>query len=213
MKWEWHIRGITNKRRAMLIYLILFIAVIFHSVAGAESTSLKVSILLGDTNSRTAIEALKLIKNEHPELEKISFYIYPSKDIKSRNLTNLKESRLIIIQVMDRQLVEAVKPELEEAIKKGGKVYAVSGAYSEEHKKMGILLDPKIWEYHQNGGSQNLKNMILYALSKDLGVHVTYGDVITFPDFGVYEYKTKKIFQNFDEFKKTIPHTRKADLG
>jgi len=49
----------------------------------------------------------------------------------------------VIINIMGRQLVDAVKPGIEEVIKKGGKVYAVaaSGSYNDEIKRLGILLD------------------------------------------------------------------------
>ncbi len=188
-----------------LIFVVSVIFCLFHpaisSKAEAESQSIKVSILLGDTNSRTANEAAKLIKKEHPELSIVSFHVYPSKNIRSKDLINLKESKLIIIQVMDRQLVETVKPELEEAIKNGAKVYGVSGAYGDEHKKMGIIIDRSIFDYHQNGGIENLKNMLLYALKKDFGLSVSYGNVIRIPEFGIYESKTKRIYQNFGEYK------------
>ncbi len=192
-----------------LIALICLIAINLYSsiIVNAKDESLiKASLLLGDTNSRTSIEAIKRAKSKETRadikgLENVSFHVYPSKGIRSKDLTNLKESKLVIIQTMDRQIVEAIKPELEEAIKKGAKVYGVSGIYDEEHKKMGIILDPKISEYHKHGGSENIKNMLLYALKKDFGLNLSYSDVIKIPEFGIYDYTTKKIFQDFDEFK------------
>jgi len=195
-----HIKKELQHRRTIFCF-VLFIAIFFHSSLWAQSPPLKAALLIGDTNSITALEAVKLIKKDHPELNGLSFYVYPSKDIRSKDLTNLKESRLIIIQVMDRMLVETVKPELEEAIKKGAKVYGVSGAYGDEHKKMGIIFEHKISDYHQNGGIENLKNMLLYALKKDFGLNVLYKDVIKLPEFGIYESKSKRIYQNFGEYK------------
>jgi len=170
----------------------------------AQAGHFKVSLLLGDTHSRTAIEAVKLVKNQESRVmsQDISFHVYPSKDIRNKDLRHLKESNLVIILIMGRQLIDAVKPEIQEVIKKGGRVYAVGGTFDDDHKQMGILIDEKIKEYYQHGGVENLKNMVLYALKKDFGFDVSYGDVVKIPEFGIYDYKTKRIFEDFDEFSK-----------
>ncbi len=180
-------------------FVILF-SVIFIATAHAEP--FKVSLLLGDTHSKTAIEAIKQIKSE--ELKDVSFYVYPSKDIRSKDLMHLKESKLVVINIMGRQLVDSVKTEIEEVIKKGGKVYAVaaSGSYNDEINKLGILLDENIEEYYHHGGVENIKNMIRYALKKDFNFDVSYSEAIKIPELGIYEYKTKKIFEDFEEYRK-----------
>lgn len=187
------------------VFFILRISIlVILCQATAHAEPVKISLLLGDTHSRTAIEAIKLVQSQEFEGKSndISFHIYPSKDIRNKDLRHLKESRLVIILIMGRQLIDAVKPEIEEVIKRGGRVYAVGGTYDDDHKKMGILIDEKIKEYYQHGGAENLKNMVLYALKKDFGFDVSYGGVVKLPEFGIYEYKTKKVFENFEEFKK-----------
>ncbi|MDA8339420.1 MAG: cobaltochelatase subunit CobN, partial [Nitrospiraceae bacterium] len=186
------------------LFITLFFIIFFTATAYAEP--LKVSLLLGDTHSRTAIEAIKAVKADagNKELENVSFLVYPSKDLRGRDLKHLRESKLVIINIMGRHLVDAVKPEIEEAIKKGGKVYAVaaSGSYNDEIKKTGILLDKNIEEYYQHGGVENFNNMILYALKKDFNLNVSYSEVVKIPEFGIYEYKTKRIFEDFEEYRK-----------
>ncbi len=192
-----------NKAAVKLIFVIfLFLYSAICAAAEAKPSPAKVSILIGDTHSRTSIEAVKLIKKEHPQLTDISFHVFPSKDIKDKDLNNLKKSTIVFIHLMDRRLFEAVKAEIEDAIKRGAKVYAVGGIYDDEHKKVGILFDPQISEYQRHGGAENLKNMLLYALKKDYGLDVSYGDVVKLPEFGIYEYKTKKIFDDFEGYKK-----------
>ena len=44
--------------------------------------------------------------------------------------------------------------------------------------------------------------MVLYALKKDFDFDVSYGDVIKLPEFGIYDYRTKKVFEDFEEYKK-----------
>jgi len=170
----------------------------------AHAQTLNISVLLGDTNSKTVIEAVKLIQSQESEVMGygISFHIYPSKNIRQRDLSHLKESRLVIILIMGRQLIGAIKPEIEEVIKNGGKVYAVGETYDDDHKKMGILVDEKIKEYYRNGGIENLKNMVLYALKKNFVFNVKHGDVVRFPEWGIYEHKTKSIYEDFEKYKK-----------
>jgi len=175
------------------------ILLIFCQTAHAEP--FKISLLLGDTHSRTAIEAVKAVKNQQSAAKDISFHVYPSKDIRSKNLSHLRESRLVIILIMGRQLIDAVRPEIEDVIKNGGKVYAVGGTYDDDHKKMGILVDERIKEYYQHGGTENFKNMIFYALKKDFAFDVSYGDAVRTPEWGIYEHRTKRIFEDFERYK------------
>ncbi|MEW6410495.1 MAG: hypothetical protein AB1488_10385, partial [Nitrospirota bacterium] len=79
------------------LLITLFFIIFFAATARAES--LKVSLLLGDTHSRTAIEAIKAVRSQESgvksqELENISFHVYPSKDIRNKDLRHLKESKL-----------------------------------------------------------------------------------------------------------------------
>ncbi|MEW6675695.1 MAG: cobaltochelatase subunit CobN [Nitrospirota bacterium] len=183
------------------------------------------SLLLGDTHSKLAIEAMKEIKRESPAAGKISIYVYSSKDIRNKDLRYLKESRLVIILTIGRQLFDAVKPELEEVIRNGGSVYTV-GVINDEYRQFGILFNEKIKGYFDAGGIENMKNMILYALKKDSALDVSHGNIVEIPKFGIYEYRTGKIFEDFKEYKsvylsqkdkerghegETLPHPRTED--
>ncbi len=194
----------TESSVCSLLSVVCFLLSFFFFLSFAHAEPLKVSLLLGDTNSRAAIEAIKEIRNEiiDDSFRNVSFHVYPSKDIRSKNLSHLRESRLVIILIMGRQLIDTVRPEIEDVIKNGGKIYAVGGTYDDDHKKMGILVDEKIKEYYQHGGVENLKNMILYALKNNFAFNVSYSDVVKIPEFGIYEHKAKKIFESFEEYVK-----------
>lgn len=187
-------------RNKLFLLLILFFC--FYSI-NAQAEPLKISLIFGGTNSRMAIEVVKDIYNEYPKLkEKVSFHIYPSRKIMDKELNFLKDSRLVLIFIMGRELADALKPELQETIRKGAKVYAFGGTYDPDHRQWGIIIDEKISEYYNAGGAQNLKNMILYALKKDFGFEVSYKDVSRPPEFGIYAYRTKRVFENFEEYKR-----------
>ncbi|MFO0753488.1 MAG: cobaltochelatase subunit CobN [Thermodesulfovibrionales bacterium] len=174
----------------------------------AHAESLEVSLLLGDTYTRTTLDAVKTLKKEHPELEHVVFHTYPSRDIRSRDLSALKASKLVIILIMGRELSDALAPELAEVIKKGGKVYAVGGAYDSDHREMGIRLDERISEYYGAGGAGNIKNMILYALKKDFAFSVPAAPPVKPPESGIYEHTTGAVFENFDDYAKACPSCR-----
>jgi cobaltochelatase CobN len=172
----------------------------------ADAAQVKVSLVPGDTPTQIAVEAVKAIYQEYPHLKKqVEFHIHanirPQK--REKNLTPLSESNLIFIMLMGRDLVEAVRPELEQAIKKGGKVYCLyGGSYSDEYKKMGIRVDDKIADYFTAGGLDNIKNMILYALKKDFSFDVAFNAPVKIPDLGIYDYHSRKVFTDFKEYQK-----------
>ena len=179
--------------------------------ASAHAEPLKISLLLGDTLSRNAVEAAKAVKKElaggksgiAKQGEKdVSIHVFPAKDIRKRDLAPLRESQLVIVFLMDRQLVEAVKPELEAVVKAGGKVYGVGGSYGDDHKKMGILSDQKMLAYFKTVLPANIKNLVLYALKKDFALEVPYDEPLHLPPAGIYEWKAKQIFEDFETFRR-----------
>ena len=196
-------------RNKLKLSLFLFWILFPCSLSFAHTQQLMVSLLLGDTHSKIAIEAVKAIKTELSDqpsaVKNISFHVYPSKDIRNKDLSHLKESRLVIILIRGRALISAVKPEIMEVINSGGKVYAVGGSYNDEDKQMGIHVDENITEYSQYNCVENLKNMVFYALRKDFGFEVSYGEAVKLLEFGIYEHKTGRVFDSFDEYKKVYP--------
>lgn len=187
------------------LFLLILLLCFYGSAAQAESL-VKVSLIIGDTNSRAAIEGIKIIDQEYPWLkERTSFKIYLSRRIRDNDLSFIKDSSLIFVFIMGREFADALKPEIEEALKKGAKVYAFGGTYEAQDRQMGIILDKKIGEYYNSGGPRNLKNMVLYALKKDFSFAVSYEDARRVPEFGIYDYRTKRILENFEEYKKVYP--------
>lgn len=173
---------------------------LFFFLGSAYAAPVKVSLVLGDTPTKTAVEAVKAIYQEYPNLkEKVHFHIYSNI---RKNLTPLGEANLILIMIMGHDLIETVKPELEKAIKRGGKVYSVNGSSDKESQKLGVQVDAKIVDYFISGGVENIKNMILYALKKDSLFEVSFDPPVKIPEIGIYDYQSKKIFPDFEEYKK-----------
>jgi len=180
-------------------------------VAGAAGKT-HVSILLGDLATKAAWEAVQDIYHAYPRLKpKVVFHVYPNLQLHRRpaELVRLKDSRLVVIMTMGRELIEAVKPEVTEAIRKGGTVYYVmGGSYNHEDKALGIKSDPQLGEYFTEGGRENIKNGLLLALKRDLGLPVTYQPVAKIPEKGIYECRRKQVYPDFATFQKAYPAYR-----
>ena len=175
----------------------------------------RVSLLLGDTHTGTALEAIKAIREKvaGKSLPKgydgVSLVAYPTHDIRQRDLRHLRESQLVIIRggdrrSQDRRLVEAVQPALESAIRAGGRVYNVGGDYTVADRAMGIFTDEAIDAYYKTRVPENLKNMVLYALRKDFGFGVPVEEPVGLPESGIYESREKKEYTNFDVYQKAL---------
>lgn len=181
------------------------------TITPAFAESFNISLLPGDSNTKVTIEAVKALNNDYPEVKgRIKFQIYPLKDIKGKDLTTIKDSDLILINIHGRQLANAVKSELKAAIKAGATVYNTGPTYDEDHKTMGIVVDKKINEYFQAGGLGNIKNLLLYVLKKEAGVNVSFESPVTVPKFGIYDHKTKRIYGDFKGFKKEYSTLREG---
>ncbi len=184
------------------------ILLVFCQTAHAEL--LNVSLLLGDNHSRTAIEAVKAIEKEYPELNgKINFNVYTSHSIRNKGTQDkaIASSKVIfILLIMDRQAVEAVRPHIENVVKNGGKVYGVGGIYNKEHRDMGIIDDEEVRAYYKENSFENIKNMILFVMYRDLGLKVSYKMPVAVPDFGIYIKHDKRVVETYDEFLKSYTH-------
>ncbi len=201
-----------RRQTKIILSLCCMLYWLFCSLGPAYAGKVKVSLVPGDTPTKIAVEAVKAIYQEYPNLKKqVEFHIYPNirPNNREKNLTPVSESNLIFIMLMGRDLVEAVRPELEKAIKGGGKVYCLyGGSYNDDYKKMGIRVDDIMVDYFTAGGLENVKNMILYALKKDFSFDVSFNPAVKIPDLGIYDYKSKKVFTDFEEYKKAYSSYR-----
>ncbi|AEB10057.1 cobaltochelatase subunit CobN [Desulfobacca acetoxidans] len=201
--------GTLKSWRRFILALSCLLFWLFIFPGSAVAAKVKVSLLLGDISSKVATEAVKAVYQDYPNLrQKVEFHVYPTSGIREKNLLPLKESRLILVWIMGHNLIEAVKPELEAAIKKGIKVYYVGGGtYDDDQKKMGIRADKKMVAYFSQGGLENIKNLILYSLKQELGFEVSFRDeVVQNPESGIYEYRTRKVFADFEAYKKAYAY-------
>jgi cobaltochelatase CobN len=203
-----------RSRTRTLLCLGCLLFCLFTAPGWAKVAPIDVSLLLGDIPAKTAIEAVKALYREYPHLQsKVKFHLYPNLQpgARGQDLSPVSRSRLIFIMIMGNRQVEAARPELEEAIKQGGKVYGVmGGSLPADQKQMGLRIDKNIMAYFSAGGLENIKNALLYALNKDFSLQVSFQPPREIPPLGIYCYKTKKVFTDFQAYKQAYAAYRQG---
>lgn len=101
---------------------------------------------------------------------------------------------------MDSKLVEKASPYTASVITSGGKVYAVGGSYFKEHKDAGMINDEMISKYQKENGIENIKNMLLFIMHRDLGLDVVYEIPKPVLDFGIYLKSGTRIIETHEIF-------------
>lgn len=186
--------------KPFLVYLYSILLIVFYaSYAHAEKAD--IGIFLGDWQSRICIDAIKEIKKSHPQLDsKINFNIFTSKNLANKALPEHKPKTIFILHTMDSKLAEKALPYVLAIIANGGKVYAVGGSFSKDNKEAGMINDEIINSYQKEGGIENIKNMLLFIINRDLGIDITYEKPKPIADFGIYLKSKKGTFETYEDF-------------
>ncbi|MDI6781864.1 MAG: cobaltochelatase subunit CobN [bacterium] len=187
-------------RYNIIFTLILHFSLFTFHFSSAHAAPAKITFLLGDTYGKILVEATKEIKNTYPYLkDTVDFQILTSRAImergKAADLSSIAPSKtVVILSIMDSQAFERVKPYLR------GKCYAVGGTLTKEHENLGLISDNLICKYYQENGVENIKNMVLMVMNRDLGLNVSYKEPLPVPDFGIYLKKSKTAVASFEDF-------------
>lgn len=182
-----------------VLSLILLVCISF-SYPAAHAEPRRVSILPGDANSRLAMEAARDLMRNDPEFRRIAIRVFPGKDPRARDLEHLRRSDLALVLIMGRAVVDAVRLELDEVVRRGGRVYGFGGILDEDLRKRGIALDSTIQAYYEAGGPENMRNMILSACGLALGVSSRPTPIKALPDSGIYDWRSGEILTDFSVF-------------
>lgn len=166
----------------------------------AWAKTARVSLLLGDSSLRQTISVVKNIQSEFNVITDADIGIYSSSKLNEQDLIHLRQSDLIIIQMVGRNLINHVQPDLQQAINNGAKVYAFGSSINENDKKNGIIEDPQIQQYFANAGATNIRNGLLYALNH-IGINVAYQPPEAVPEIGLYNADTGAVYADFERFK------------
>lgn len=181
--------------------IIFIITLLLGPLAYAAPT--KVSLLLGDADSRPAVLALKALK-QSPELGELEVRIYPTTTLSKTKKDFLQQSHIVIIQILGSQLFSAVQQDLVAAIHAGGKVYALypdSAPLSADKKALGLLVDDTALAYYRAGGQENLTNMLHYLIAKEQGRTLNLPPPKPLPEQGIYHAGDGKVYTDFEQYQ------------
>lgn len=189
--------------------VIASVLLILLSSSDAASPHTGVYLMMGDFNSKTSIEVIKNIRSRNPEQSRnLHFEVITGKTSDkirqslAKYATSGAASGIGVIHIMDRRLVENLKPRVREMIKNGVKVYAVGGSYSSDDKELGLINDEKINSYYHEGGAENITQMLLYLLRRDCARNVEYREPYAVPQHGYYLRDGRRVVTSFEEYRK-----------
>lgn len=156
----------------------------------------KVSFLIDDGFWVGVNRSMHLLAKMHPEVaEKCQFKEFIYSNYHESDMDFFENSDLIFVALHNNGLVFKAKPQLLSALKRGAKVYALnlSHEYDAELQEWGICFDPWTLAAFKSGGENNIMNIVLKKLNKDLHFDCEYQDIEETPLSGIYNYRNKKL--------------------
>ena len=148
-------------------FALLALLLLFSGFSGACAT--EISLLVGDTDSVTAIEAARRLKAD-PALGGTRIHVYPLRDFSSRDLSGLRRSRVVLVDTVGMGLARALAPEMPSIAARGGKVFAVGATWDIQVEALGLKRDAGLAAYVAAGGARNIANMVKQALKQEAGL-------------------------------------------
>jgi cobaltochelatase CobN len=188
------------------IFLGIALLLALPFVSPAAEFPIQVSLMLGDYNSRLAVQAVHAIKTKYPELARQVNFVVTTKGALEREAGAKSEypagsKGFGIVHIMDRRMLELLKPSIISMQKTGMKVYAIGGMYNKDDQALGLQNDPAVAQYQKEGGLENTVNMILSLLKQECGVAVEYQKPQEVAPFGIYLKEGKRTVESFAEYR------------
>lgn len=174
-------------------------------IAGTTPTPLwgqaHMTLILSDSHTEPAAAVIRALHDEDPRLgDRIRFHLFPTTPALV-DLSALRASRLVVANVHQTDALEALRPALDERVAAGAAVYAVGGTPLEEQLgEAGIRFDPTVYRYYEEGGPENLRNLIFFLLARELGEDVAAAPPRPMPEEGIFDPHTDRVFHDFEAY-------------
>ena len=189
--------------------LLAFLLALAPGIALAETD---VALLLGDTDSATGVQAVRLLKSD-PVLAGYRFHVYPASRLKDRDLEPLRRSRIVLVQATGRALARALETEMAGLVAKGSRVFAVGTTWDDQLAGMGFVRDETLAAYMAAGGPANAANMVRAAIKREVSPDLAVAAPDPLPEFGAVDLATGRVFASFDAFKAAVPLPARPWIG
>ena len=174
-------------------------------IAGTTPTPLwgqaHVTLILSDSHTEATAAVIRALHEEDPSLgDRIRFHLFPT-DPARVDLAALRASQLVVANVHQTDALEALRSALEERVAADATVYAVGGTPLEEQLgEAGFRFDPTVYLYYEQGGPENLRNLILFLLARELGEDVAAAPPQSMPEEGIFDPHTDRVFHDFEAY-------------
>jgi cobaltochelatase CobN len=191
--------------------LVVFLSPLLFLTTSSAATSRKtgVYLMMGDYNSRISLEAVKSIRARFPSQNRdVDFRAVTGRTPEKLNQSQPSSGNRVvapgigIIHIMDQRMVAGLKPQLEEMIRRGMRVYAVGGNYGKQDQQMGLINDEAVNAYYQEGGVENMAQLILFLLKRDCGHNVEYRKPVKIPQQGYYLRESHRVVETYEEYRR-----------
>lgn len=193
----------TDRRSPIVGWFVL----LFCLTGSCLAAPIEVSLLLGDLDSTTAIEAVRALRQDR-RLREVRIHTFPATDIRSRDVAAIARSRVVIVQTVGNTLSKAVAPELAEQRRRGGRAFAVGATWNEELAKLGLVRDDELRAYMAAGGPSNVANMVRAALVRTQRWRFAVDKPAAIPDFGAYDPRSGVFSTSFEEYRRRYARHR-----
>ncbi len=169
----------------------------------SSGAQIKVSFLIDDSFWVGINRSIHLLEKNYPDVaEKCRFGEFIYSEYHESDLDFFEYSDLIFVALHNNGLVFKAKPLLLAALERGAKVYALnlSHEYDAELQEWGIRFDPWTLAAFKSGGEQNIMNIVLQKLNRDLHLDCPWAEIEETPLSGIYNYKNKRLHTSFSGY-------------
>lgn len=190
--------GVQLVARACTVGLLVLAFVPVNAVAQQA----QLTLVLSDSHTEPAAAAVREIYEQFPSVrESVRIRVFPTSPARI-DLGALRSSEVIVFNVHQTDVVEGMRALLEERIADGAAVYAVGGTpLEEELSDAGLRFDRLVYQYYEEGGQTNLRNLMLELLGRELALDVTAEPPETLPEHGIFDVHSEQIFDDFDAYR------------
>ncbi|MCW2274832.1 cobaltochelatase subunit CobN [Rhodoblastus acidophilus] len=170
----------------------------------AEPLQVHVALVVGDTESAAAIEAVQTLRAD-PHLKGFAFHVVTPRALAKGATESLALARVVFVQTVGRNLSMTVAPFVPDIVARGGVVYAVGPSWDDDMARAGFSRDEVLSYFMRAGGPQNMANMARLALKQRFGLDLAVAPPRDLPEIGGLDLASGDIVADFDALRARMP--------
>jgi cobaltochelatase CobN len=197
--------------------LLVALLVGVHAAGGEPA---RLAIVAGEFGSRAIVEGVGMLYAGDAALRQaVAVQVYTPRGLSDEALRAIAGARLVLIlhrpmdEREDRRLAEQLTPQLEKAARAGATVYGTSEhLFPKGHDAQRFVIDRRMGSYFSSREAVNVKNGLLYLISKTLGIKATIAEPMRTPrprlSCGLYERRSHRATGDYQQYVQAYGQTR-----